>query len=50
LSFFGRPPKGFHLTITPLPAAEAQAQYLHRFHLLSEAAGYETGPVAFHTE
>ncbi len=50
LGFFGRPPKGFMLEIVPLPAAEAQAQYLHRFHLLSSAAGFETGPAAFDTE
>ena len=50
LGFFGRPPKGYSLTIEPLPAAKAQAQYLHRFHLLSQAAGYETGPAAFDTE
>jgi len=50
LTLFGRPPKGFTLTIAPLPAAEAQAQYLHRFHLLSEAAGYESSPAAFSTE
>jgi 5'-deoxynucleotidase YfbR-like HD superfamily hydrolase len=51
LSLFGRPPKGFHMAVTPLPAAEAQAQYLHRFHLLSEAAGFESQPAAaFDTE
>jgi 5'-deoxynucleotidase YfbR-like HD superfamily hydrolase len=50
LDFFGRPPKGYALAIAPLPAAEAQAQFLHRFHLLSEAAGYETAPAAFDTE
>jgi 5'-deoxynucleotidase YfbR-like HD superfamily hydrolase len=50
LSLFGRPPKDFSLTIVPLPAAEAQAQYLHRFHLLSNAAGFESGPDAFDTE
>jgi len=50
LSLFGRPPKDFHLTVVPLPAADAQAQYLRRFHLLSGAAGYEAGPDAFDTE
>jgi hypothetical protein len=39
LGFFGRPPKGYQLTIHPLAAAEAQAQYVRRFHRLSEAAG-----------
>jgi 5'-deoxynucleotidase YfbR-like HD superfamily hydrolase len=50
LKLFGRPPRGYHLTVDPLPAAEAQARYLHRFHVLSEAAGYETTPAAFDTE
>ncbi|MBV9511708.1 MAG: HD family hydrolase [Caulobacteraceae bacterium] len=50
LSLFGRPPKGFSLALAPLAPAEAQAQYLHRFHLLSEAAGFETAPAAFDTE
>jgi 5'-deoxynucleotidase YfbR-like HD superfamily hydrolase len=51
ISFFGAPPADYHLEITPLPAAEAQAQYLHRFHLLSEAAGFEAWPsAAFETE
>ncbi|MBV9511704.1 MAG: HD family hydrolase [Caulobacteraceae bacterium] len=50
LSLFGRPPKGFSLVLAPLAPAEAQAQYLHRFHLLSEAAGFETAPAAFDTE
>jgi hypothetical protein len=50
LKLFARPPKHYALVIEPLPAAEAQARYLHRFHLLSEAAGYETAPAAFDTE
>ena len=50
LELFGRPPKGYSLTITPVPAAEAQAQYVHRFHLLSEAADFERTPAAFDTE
>jgi hypothetical protein len=50
LRLFGRPPKDYGLVIAPLPAAEAQARYLHRFHLLSEAAGYERAPAAFDTE
>ena len=29
---------GSTAVVEPLPAAEAQAQYVHRFHLLSEAA------------
>ena len=50
LKLFGRPPRDYALVIEPLPAAEAQARYLHRFHLLSEAAGYEAAPAAFDTE
>ncbi len=50
LKLFGRPPRGYMLAIEPLPPAEAQARYLHRFHLLSEAAGYERAPAAFDTE
>jgi 5'-deoxynucleotidase YfbR-like HD superfamily hydrolase len=47
---FGRPPKGFAPTLVPLAAAEAQERYLHRFHLLSEAAGFEAASAAFDTE
>jgi hypothetical protein len=50
LRLFGRPPKGYALTIEPLATGEAQARFLHRFHLLSEAAGYERTPAAFDTE
>ncbi len=50
LRLFGRPPRGYALTIDPQSASEAQARYLHRFHLLSEAAGYERTAAAFDTE
>jgi hypothetical protein len=50
LAFFGAPPKGYALTIDPLPPAAAQARYLERFHLLSDAAGYTPGAGAFDTE
>jgi hypothetical protein len=50
LGFFGRPPKGCHLDIRPIAAAEAQAQYVRRFHLLSEAAGFAPAPRAADTE
>jgi len=51
LGFFGRPPRGYQLTLHPLPPAEAQAQYVSRFHLLSEAAGYAPArAAAFNTE
>jgi hypothetical protein len=50
LGFFGRPPKGYHLDIHPVAASEAQAQYVHRFHLLSEAAGFAPAAQAADTE
>jgi len=51
LGFFGAPPVGYSLTIDPLPPALAQARYVQRFHVLSEAAGYERHPdAAFETE
>jgi 5'-deoxynucleotidase YfbR-like HD superfamily hydrolase len=50
LGFFGRPPKGYQLTIQPLAASDAQAQYVRRFHLLSEAAGFAPAQQASNTE
>ena len=51
LVLFGRPPKGYALAIEPLSTATAEAQYLHRFHVLSVAAGFESEPAAaFSTE
>jgi 5'-deoxynucleotidase YfbR-like HD superfamily hydrolase len=51
LSIFGPPPAGYNLTIDPLPARQAQARYVDRFYLLSEAAGFApSGNVAGHTE
>jgi uncharacterized protein len=50
LELFGAPPAGYALLIEPWPAAIAQARYVQRFHLLSEAAGYSSAPVAFETE
>jgi hypothetical protein len=50
LAFFGPPPAGYSLTIEPLPAALAQARFVHRYEALSEAAGYRGGDVAFETE
>jgi hypothetical protein len=50
LKLFGRPPRGYALAIEPWPAGLAQARFLHRFHVLSEAAGFETTPAAFDTE
>jgi 5'-deoxynucleotidase YfbR-like HD superfamily hydrolase len=50
LELFDAPPRGYALHIEPLPPAEAQARYVQRFHVLSEAAGFTPGLSAFDTE
>ncbi len=50
LGFFGAPPARYHLTIDPLPPAQAQARYVERYRILSEAMGVLPGPDAWHTE
>ena len=50
LEFFGHPPPGYRLTLEPLSPMQAEERYVHRFHILSEAAGYEPTPAAFDTE
>jgi 5'-deoxynucleotidase YfbR-like HD superfamily hydrolase len=50
LELFGQPPADYALVIEPWPAETAQARYLHRFHLLSAAAGFTPAPAAFETE
>ncbi|MDB5444943.1 MAG: hypothetical protein JWQ97_260 [Phenylobacterium sp.] len=50
LELFDPPPAGYSLAIEPWPAALAQARYVQRFHVLSEAAGYSPVPAAFETE
>lgn len=50
LDFFGAPPDGYVLKIVPQSASEAQAHYLRRFEVLSEAAGYRRHDQAFDTE
>jgi 5'-deoxynucleotidase YfbR-like HD superfamily hydrolase len=51
LGLFGAPPEGYSLLIEPWPAQLAQERYLHRFHLLSEAAGFApAASAAFVTE
>ncbi|HEY9216865.1 MAG TPA: HD family hydrolase [Phenylobacterium sp.] len=50
LEFFGAPPAGYLLHIEPMAPAQAQARFVQRFDLLSEAAGYISSPVAFGTE
>jgi 5'-deoxynucleotidase YfbR-like HD superfamily hydrolase len=50
LDFFGAPPAGYALRIEPQAASDAQAHYLRRFEILSEAAGYRRHDQAFDTE
>jgi 5'-deoxynucleotidase YfbR-like HD superfamily hydrolase len=50
LDFFGAPPAGYMLKIEPQAPADAQAHYLRRFEVLSEAAGYTAHAQAFDTE
>jgi len=40
LALFGGPPDGYHVEIDPLAPGPAQRDYVRRFHLLSEAAGF----------
>lgn len=50
LEFFGAPPEGYDLVIDPLSASLAQARYIQRYHVLSEAAGFAPADAAFDTE
>ena len=50
MTFFGAPPAGYSLKIEPQAPFEAQAHYLRRFEVLSEAAGYRAIDSAFATE
>ena len=50
LDLFGTPPRGYGLTIDPLAPREAEARYLQRYQVLSQAAGYAKAPAAFDTE
>jgi len=40
LEFFGRPPRGYAISLEPLAPSKAQERYLLRYQALSEAAGY----------
>ena len=44
VSLFGAPPAGYHIEIEPLAPGPAQARYVQRFHILSEAAGFTPAP------
>ena len=50
LALFGAPPKGYVHSVEPLTTAQAQERYLHRFEILSEAAGFTPVNAAFDTE
>ena len=50
LEFFGAPPAGYRLKIEPWPVADAEARYIRRYNVLSEAAGFRGAPAAFDTE
>jgi 5'-deoxynucleotidase YfbR-like HD superfamily hydrolase len=50
LDLFDPPPAGYAHTIEPWPPSVAQSRYVQRFHVLSEAAGFEAAPSAFDTE
>ncbi|MBA3810987.1 MAG: HD family hydrolase [Caulobacteraceae bacterium] len=50
LGLFGAPPRGYAPILEPLAPREAEARYVQRFHVLSEAAGYASVPAAFDTE
>jgi hypothetical protein len=50
LLFFGRPPKGYLLTLEPMSPTEAQTHYVGRFQVLSDAAGFARAEQAFDTE
>ena len=50
LEFFGRPPPGYTLTLEAHSPTQAEERFIQRFHILSEAAGYERTAAAFDTE
>jgi 5'-deoxynucleotidase YfbR-like HD superfamily hydrolase len=50
LALFGPPPAEYFLHIDPQPPAIAQARYVQRYTVLSEAAGYRSAAAAFDTE
>lgn len=50
LGLFDAPPVGYVLRITPQAPSEAQAHYLRRFEILSDAAGFRTSDQASVTE
>ena len=49
-ALFDPPPAGLAISVEPLPPAQAQARYLQRHMVLSEAAGFAPHAQAFDTE
>ncbi len=49
-AFFGKPPPGLTADVAPLPPAEAQARYLARFRVLTDALRGGETDAAFATE
>ena len=49
-AFFGRPPPGLTVDVAPLPPGEAQARYLARYRILSDALQGGETDAAFATE
>jgi 5'-deoxynucleotidase YfbR-like HD superfamily hydrolase len=50
LVLFGPIPTGYHLKLEPMAPAHAQARYVQRFEVLSDAAGYAPITSAFDSE
>ena len=50
LVFFGAPPPGMHVALEAMAPTLAEERYVHRFQVLSEAAGYAKAAAAFDTE
>jgi len=49
-ALFGAPPAGYTLVIEPLAPTQAQARYLERFQILTQAAGFADDVAALNTE
>jgi hypothetical protein len=50
LSLFGPIPSGYSLKLVPMSPAQAQARYVQRFEVLSDAAGFAPITSAFDSE
>jgi 5'-deoxynucleotidase YfbR-like HD superfamily hydrolase len=50
LKLFGTPPRGYSVNVAGSPPPDAEARYLNRFEVLSQAAGFAGAAAAFDTE